>query len=462
MAYCPPTGIDDDDISTIPESCDIKPEELEHARKAVLKREHRKKISTTFSLVNMIRGMIGPGCFAMPMSFKQAGLWGAMVLDFLLGILSTICMIKLCTSAQYLVALNQSGPLDYGNMAGAAFSSSNSKIIKKLEHVARWFVNACLITLQFGICSIYYLFVIDHLKEIIDVIWPENGIPRNLYFLIVLPLFLSLTMVRNIHAMSWICLFGNVLMTVSLMIILIKVISAPHIHTSALPAFTDIKGTVMAAGAILYALEGQALVLPLENKMKYPKDMIGWTGVLTTGIALVTLVYAACGFYGFITYGENVAASITLNLSNSPIDFSVKIMLMLVVYSSYLLQQFPVVQMLFPFIKRPLRARKVRRVYIISLEFLFRFVYVFITLGLSWLIPNLDDIIPLFGGSAGMTLSLIIPPTLETVTFFNEWRYKRSRKYFIFHICLNIFYATLGIFFVVTGTQANIAKILSR
>ncbi|ETN73953.1 transmembrane amino acid transporter protein [Necator americanus] len=294
-------------------------------------------------------------------------------------------------------------------------------------------------------------------------------------------------MVRNIHAMSWICLFGNVLMTVSLMIILIKVISAPHIHTSALPAFTDIKGTVMAAGAILYALEGQALVLPLENKMKYPKDMIGWTGVLTTGIALVTLVYAACGFYGFITYGENVAASITLNLSNSPIDFSVKIMLMLVVYSSYLLQQFPVVQMLFPFIKRPLRARKVRRVYIISLEFLFRFVYVFITcksnipvsfqfsslveqkkflygnfVGLSWLIPNLDDIIPLFGGSAGMTLSLIIPPTLETVTFFNEWRYKRSKKYFIFHICLNIFYATLGIFFVVTGTQANIAKILSR
>ncbi|KHJ93433.1 hypothetical protein OESDEN_06659 [Oesophagostomum dentatum] len=186
-------------------------------------------------------------------------------------------------------------------------------------------------------------------------------------------------MVRNIHVMSWFCFFGNVLMAASLVIILYKVFSAPHIHTSKLPAFTDFKGTVMAAGAILYALEGQALVLPLENKMKHPKEMTGWTGVLTTGISLVTIIYAYCGFFGYITYGNDVAPSITLNLSNSPVDFSVKVMLMLVVFVSYLLQEFPVVQMLFPYIKRPLRARKVRRAYIISLEMLFRIVFVFIT-----------------------------------------------------------------------------------
>ncbi|RCN38426.1 transmembrane amino acid transporter protein [Ancylostoma caninum] len=463
MAFSPPTGVDKDDLlGTIPENWDDEIQTRKRAESAVRRADYKKKISTTFSLVNMIRGMIGPGCFAMPMSFKQAGLWGAMCLDFLLGALSTVCMIKLVISAQYLVKLNKCAPLDYGNMAGAAFASSDFKFLRKLEHVARWFVNCCLIFLQFGIASIYYIFVLDHLKEIVDVIWPENGISRDTYFLIVLPAFIALSMVRNIHAMSWICLFGNVLMTISLVIILYKVIVAPHIHTSQLPAFTNVKGTVMAAGAILYALEGQALVLPLENKMRHPKEMAGWTGVLTTGISLVTLIYAACGFYGFITYGESVAASITLNLSNAPLDFSVKIMLMLVVYSSYLLQEFPVVQMLFPFIKIPLRARKVRRAYIVSLEFLFRLVFVLITLGISWAIPNLDDIIPLFGGSAGMTLSLVIPPTLETVTFFREWWHERPRHYALIHIGLNICYFTLGWFFVITGTQANVAKILSR
>ncbi|RCN33580.1 hypothetical protein ANCCAN_20590 [Ancylostoma caninum] len=138
MAFSPPTGVDKDDLlGTIPENWDDEIQTRKRAESAVRRADYKKKISTTFSLVNMIRGMIGPGCFAMPMSFKQAGLWGAMCLDFLLGALSTVCMIKLVISAQYLVKLNKCAPLDYGNMAGAAFASSDFKFLRKLEHVAR-------------------------------------------------------------------------------------------------------------------------------------------------------------------------------------------------------------------------------------------------------------------------------------------------------------------------------------
>lgn len=52
--------------------------------------------------------------------------------------------------------------------------------------------------------------------------------------------------------------------------------------------------------------------------MKHPSEMGGLTGVLSTGVSLVTLIYAACGFYGYIAYGDDVQASITLNLSNTP------------------------------------------------------------------------------------------------------------------------------------------------
>ena len=54
-----------------------------------------------------------------------------------------------------------------------------------------------------------------------------------------------------------------------------------------LPWITDFNGIVLASGAIIYSFEGQAMVLPLENRMKHGSEMRGWTGVLSTGMSLV-------------------------------------------------------------------------------------------------------------------------------------------------------------------------------
>uniref|UniRef100_A0A914DCA1 Amino acid transporter transmembrane domain-containing protein n=1 Tax=Acrobeloides nanus TaxID=290746 RepID=A0A914DCA1_9BILA len=77
-------------------------------------------------------------------------------------------------------------------------------------------------------------------------------------------------------------------------------------------------------GSILYSFEGQAMVLPMENKLKYGADMVGFNGVLSTGMSLVTIIYAASGFYGYITYGDKVQGSITLNLPNQPASIEYK------------------------------------------------------------------------------------------------------------------------------------------
>ena len=39
----------------------------------------------------------------------------------------------------------------------------------------------------------------------------------------------------------------------------------------------------------MFTFEGIGIVLPLENKMKTPRGMPGWTGVLNTGMILVIL-----------------------------------------------------------------------------------------------------------------------------------------------------------------------------
>jgi amino acid permease len=56
----------------------------------------------------------------------------------------------------------------------------------------------------------------------------------------------------------------------------------------------------------------------MENKITNPSDMTGYVGVLSTGMSLVTIVYAACGFYGYQAYGVDTKGTITLNLPDTP------------------------------------------------------------------------------------------------------------------------------------------------
>ena len=67
-------------------------------------------------------------------------------------------------------------------------------------------------------------------------------------------------------------------------------------------------------GTAIFAIEGISVVLPIENQMKYPKDMLGWNGVLMTSMSLVVALYVGMGFYGYLKYGEDIAGSISLNL----------------------------------------------------------------------------------------------------------------------------------------------------
>jgi solute carrier family 36 (proton-coupled amino acid transporter) len=80
-------------------------------------------------------------------------------------------------------------------------------------------------------------------------------------------------------------------------------------------------------GTVLFAYEGIALVLPLQNAMRKPEKFSKPLGVLNVGMVIVTTIYLTIGIIGYWHYGENVLGSVTLNLPTE--DMLVSLLLIL-------------------------------------------------------------------------------------------------------------------------------------
>ncbi|EYB95766.1 hypothetical protein Y032_0156g3136 [Ancylostoma ceylanicum] len=333
-------------------------------------------IRSSYALINLIKAMCGVGVFALPVAFQQAGLWMGVVLAFTLGVVNAHSMIKLVKCSQHLSkkkqlaedpnksAVNaipmtspseksrhtvsdssasdsesrafQSGTasgkeeeaeekfvklqrvaLNYGNMAEEAFATRKTEWLKKLAKPTKFAVNLCIIGLQLGICSAFYIFVVDHVKEIIDYLFTMD-LSRDMLFLAILPFFILIATVRSLVVLSWIGFFGNILVITAIAIIVGQMLFMEHVPMSYLPAVTSIEGVTLAAGSVIYAYSAQGVVLPLENKMRKPQDMLGFFGVISISVAFIFAVYVITGFLGYLTYGDHLKGSITLNLTNSP------------------------------------------------------------------------------------------------------------------------------------------------
>ncbi|EGT35001.1 hypothetical protein CAEBREN_05303 [Caenorhabditis brenneri] len=418
--------------------------------------ERKEKISSKFALINLMKGMLGAGCFSVPLAFKQSGYVAGLVIILVLGFLCALCMIKLVKCAGYLSKINQSAPLDYGNMAYKATQASYAPI-RKLAPISRALVNTSLCVLQLGICCCFYIFVVYHLHELLEFF--VSDVPsRATLFPLVLPAFILLVSLSSMRALSFVSLGGNFLMLIALAVIMFQLLTTEHKKLDDLPPVTDLGGVVSAAGAILYALEGQAMVLPLENRMKKPEDMKGPFGVLSVGVGMVVVIYSFAGFFGFLAYGNDVQDSITLNLPNDHLGIFVKAVLLFVVYSGFLIQVFPIVAMIWPAIKKRLRnscgvSTTTKRI----VHFAFRYSIVVVVFLLSYAIPRLSDMVPLVGVTAGMLLALVFPSFFHLLIFLPQFE---CRIGFLLDIFLDIVCIVIGMFFVIYGFITNVQHLM--
>ncbi|KAE9547385.1 hypothetical protein FO519_009405 [Halicephalobus sp. NKZ332] len=425
----------------------------------------KEGISAKMTFLNFLKGMIGTGCLSLPLALKKGGLWAGLFLIVVCGFLNNYCTLQLVHCSQYLSRKKGNAYLDYGPVASEACSGS-FMWVRPYKNIARITVDVAVIVFQIGICIVLYIFVAVHIQEIVEQYW-SPGLSKHTYMLIILIPFILINFSKNLKIITIISLMGNVLMMISLAFIFQYLIQQPH-QLGSLPWISDFDGIMMATGSIMYAFEGQAIILPLENKLKYPEKMVGPFGVLSLGSVTITFAYASCGFLGYITYGDKAKGSVTLNLPEQPQFTAVKILLVLVVYFSFVIEQYVIVETTWPVIKTWISETKffsgVHQNRLIFPELVYRAFLVVLAMGFAMAIPNLEQIIPLVGITAGVLLAFVFPPAIDCITFLpgmfrklmniNSRNPTNSKD----NTCLLI----LGIFGCIAGLQSSIRDLIGK
>ncbi|KRY78942.1 putative amino acid permease F59B2.2, partial [Trichinella pseudospiralis] len=411
-------------------------------------------VSSPRTLMNILRCMVGPGCFALPVSFKMAGLWVSLMLIFVIGFSSAYCMLMLVQCAQLLCSKTGHLELDYGHLAKKAFDYGPIAV-RNYSKTALYITNFLICVFQLGVCSVQIVFLAEHFKEVIEHNFQTVPLSLIVYASIMLVFIILISLIRHLRTLSLLATFANIFMLIAFFIIFQKVLSPPN-RIASLPGYTNLQGFMLAIGSMLYAFEGQAVILPLENKMKNPKDMLGWNGVLSVSMSIVTCVYAATGFFGYATFGNEVKGSITLNMPDTWLYELVKILLMISVFISYPIQLYVVVEMLWPAIQRKIRFSQERILFI--MEFALRISLVLITYFLAIAIPNLEKIIPFVGVTAGIVLGYVFPPIIAIIIYYDDaFSWSSLQKYWFYG--KNIFLIFIGIVSTVVGLYANILNL---
>jgi len=403
------------------------------------------KISNTDTIIHLLKGNIGPGILALPDAIKNSGL---LVGNIGLVVMATICvhcMHILVNTSQELCRRTNRPFLTYSDVAEQCFATSSSPRLRCLSSLARTVVDVFLCVTQLGFCCVYFVFISQNLQQIFDHYFGE--INFHIYMVIILVPMLLLASIRNLKYLSPVSMLANILQFVGLGIIFYYLMQDIP-YTSERKAFANWGQLPLYFGTAIYAFEGIGVVLPLENQMRTPKDMKGWNGVLNTSMVIVSCLYIAVAFFGYLKYGEAVAGSISLNL---PVDeflaTLVKIVMSLAVFFTYALQFYVPVDLLNPFIQS-----KVSPQNSIKAEYALRYTLVMLTFSLAAAIPKLDLFISLVGAVSSSTLAIMAPAIIDTVT--------QGRKCSWMRLLKNMTLFSLGFIGFLTGSYVSIRNII--
>lgn len=261
--------------------------------------------------MHLFKGNIGSGLFAMADAFRNAGILVGTILTVLLGIVCLHSQRQLVNCSKMMQERHKlSKSPDYAETVELCFQHG-PKIFQKWSTFMRKTVNVFICLTQLGFCCIYFVFISVSLQQVLAV-YGINLSTMQYMVMLLAPIALTclITDLKHLVPFSTLATIG---MAIGISLVLFYSVTD-------LPPITERKMTApiellpLYFGTAIFCFEGIALVLPLRNAMRDPKDFDGTFGVLNVGTSFVIMVFTVFGFVGYWRYGEDVEGSITLNL----------------------------------------------------------------------------------------------------------------------------------------------------
>ncbi|KAM9377594.1 proton-coupled amino acid transporter 1 isoform 2-T2 [Pholidichthys leucotaenia] len=310
------------------------------------------------TLIHLLKGNIGTGLLGLPLAVKNAGLVLGPVSLFFMGIIAVYCMKVLVACSHHLSAKMSRPSLTYGE--AVQYGMENVSWLRRHSKWGKRTVNLFLIITQLGFCCVYFVFLSDNVKQVVEAANATtiscsvnytnqtqlliDSFDSRLYMLCFLPFIIMLVFIRNLKILAPFSLLANVAMTLSL--VLIYFYSFTNItYPINLPKVGQAKDYPLFFGTAIFAFEGIGVVLPLENKMRQPHR---FPVVLYLGMGIVTFLYISLGTIGYMCFGENINGSITLNLPNCWLYQAVKLLYCFGIFITFALQFYVPAEILIP------------------------------------------------------------------------------------------------------------------
>nr|KAF6482110.1 solute carrier family 36 member 3 [Molossus molossus] len=360
--------------------------------------ENANRLSMMQTLIHLLKCNIGTGLLGLPLAMKNAGILVGPISLLVIGIITAHCMVILLNCANHLSQRLQKTFVNYGEAMMYSLESCPNAWLRTHSVWGRYTVSFLLIVTQLGFCSVYFMFMADNLQQLVEEapVTSNTCQPRKMlvltpildvrfYMLTILPFLVLLVFIQNL-----------------------KEIPDP----SNLPLMASWENFLLFFGTAVFTFEGVGMVLPLKNQMKHPQQ---FAFVLYLGMTLVTILFICLGSFGYMRFGSNTQASITLNLPNCWLYQLVKLMYSIGIFFTYALQFHVPAEIIIPFV-----VSQVSESWTLFADLSVRTALVCLTCFSAILIPRLDLVISLVSSVSSSALALIIPPLLELITFYPE------------------------------------------
>jgi len=443
-------GASDDEMETkgLDEDLDEDLEESED------RKDDDKRSSSTYTLMFIIRTFVGTGILAMPYAFRNLGLILGFTGIIVCWMIMTYSLYLLVECAVVIERKCKKKDLGFGEVMEEA-TRMGPKCFQKCVATGRNIVNGLVVSMQFGCCCVYIVFIADNLKEVFneefDINWPNKR-----YICIMSPIFLLLASIRQINILAKFAVFGNLVFMAGFVIIM-QHVAHDFIPLKELPWVVEAKDWPRGFATAVFAFEGICLVLPLRSKMRNQEDYMGCNGVLLTSMYLVLILYECLGFYGYLRFGAHVHATISVDLPHEPLYIALKILFPLVIFVSYAVQYFVIVDIVYLHPDNGLISKVASNGRSTLLwEYVFRISISILTIIFALVVPMLGSLMELVGALLGMTLSVTLPHAIVLLVRYSENDMGCCKWRIPFHMLFIIF----GLFMAGIGTFTTVQDVI--